>query len=81
MGNNPINGTDPDGAFWKPIVNADGSVSYVAEENDTVQSFVDQYGVTYDQAKGLLNGNEKIFKQELLLYLVETYMICSGLIY
>ncbi|AOR27535.1 Rhs family-like protein [Formosa sp. Hel1_33_131] len=58
MGNNPINGTDPDGAFWKPIVNADGSVSYVAEENDTVQSFVDQYGVTYDQAKGLLNGNE-----------------------
>ncbi|WP_422106603.1 DUF6443 domain-containing protein [Winogradskyella sp.] len=46
------------GSTWKATANDDGSVSYLAQEGATVQSFVDQYGVTYKQAKELLNGNE-----------------------
>ena len=56
--NNPILYIDPNGEYWKPTVGDDGIVSYVAEEGDDVQSFVDQYGVSYKQAKKLLNGNE-----------------------
>ena len=36
---------------WKPAVNEDGSVSYVSEENDSYQTFVEQYGkAAADQA-------------------------------
>ncbi len=60
MGNNPINGVDPDGGFfWDPKVNDDGSISYIAAEGDTVDSFAEQYGVERELALQLI-GSEKV---------------------
>ncbi len=60
MGNNPIKKIDPDGGSteeWKPVVSTDGSVSYIAEAGDTVQSFAQQYGISMDQASSLIDAN------------------------
>ena len=59
MGNNPINGVDPDGGVWIPKVNDDGSVSYIAEAGDTAGTFASQYGVSLDQANALI-GTDNI---------------------
>ncbi|MCB4797229.1 RHS repeat-associated core domain-containing protein [Neotamlana laminarinivorans] len=59
MGNNPINGVDPDGAFWKPILNDDGTTTYVAEKGDTVGTFAKQYGVSRSEARELI-GSEAV---------------------
>src|SRR5690554_1004914 len=51
---NPINMVDPDGRDpWKPIVNDDGSTSYVKEEGDTESTLQSQYGLDKKTAENL----------------------------
>ena len=39
---------------WKPVLNDDGSVSYVAENGDSDETFAEQYGVSVNQARQLI---------------------------
>ncbi len=59
MGNNWMNGIDPDGAKWVPKVADDGTITYVAENGDSAATFASQYGVDLDKAKELI-GSEVI---------------------
>ena len=58
---NPIKLVDPDGMAvespeWKPSYNeATGNVSYISEEGDSYQTFVDQYGE--EEAQKVFNSN------------------------
>jgi len=45
---------------WKPVVNDDGSVDYVAEERDSEETFAQQYGVTVNQAKSLIGSRNVV---------------------
>ncbi|MFT5264982.1 MAG: RHS repeat-associated protein, partial [Polaribacter sp.] len=46
---NPINFIDPDGrsveaSEWKPEADNEGNITYVSEDNDSYETFVEQYG-------------------------------------
>ncbi|MCV6630233.1 MAG: RHS repeat-associated core domain-containing protein [Flavobacteriaceae bacterium] len=58
---NPIMFTDPTGMGpeWVPKVNSNGSITYVAEKGDTVDTFADQYGISREKAKELI-GSETV---------------------
>ncbi len=44
--------------FWRPVVNDDGSITYVPEKGDTYITFHKQYGITIDKAKKLVGTKE-----------------------
>jgi RHS repeat-associated protein len=44
VGNNPLVLTDPDGRDWVPILEEDGTIYYISEDDDSFETFVDQFG-------------------------------------
>ncbi len=51
MGNNPVMRVDPDGGEdWIPQVDENGNTYYVAEAGDNIQTFMEQFNVSYDDA-------------------------------
>jgi RHS repeat-associated protein len=57
--NNPIKYIDLDGR-WIPGVDEDGNVSYTAEEGDSYQTFMEQYGLKDEVASKILGMDTKI---------------------
>ncbi|MDH5382424.1 MAG: RHS repeat-associated core domain-containing protein [Cyclobacteriaceae bacterium] len=52
MGNNPVSRVDPDGGTddWIPKVDKNGNTYYVAEAGDNIQTFMEQFSVSYEDA-------------------------------
>jgi RHS repeat-associated protein len=51
---NPLNWIDPSGLLeWSPQMNSDGSISYISEEKDNMNTFKEQYGLTDNQANNI----------------------------
>ena len=52
MGNNPVSRVDPDGGTddWIPKVDKNGNTYYVAEAGDNIQTFIEQFNVSMDDA-------------------------------
>jgi len=56
--NNPINMIDPDGRApdWIKEENADGSVTYIAEQGDSAESLEEQHGIPFEVGNAIIQG-------------------------
>ena len=63
--NNPIVFADPSGANadWIPLVNEDGTVSYIAEEGDSAETLQEQYDLEDGQAEEIIGDQEVVAGQ------------------
>lgn len=59
-GSNPIINIDSNGMFWKPSIDDDCNVNYIAEEGDSAATLQQQYGLKKGQAEAMLGGQEVV---------------------